>query len=209
MRISYNWLKEYIALPEPKKLADLLTMHAFEVESFGSVFEIDVLPNRAHDCLSHIGIARECAAILGKKLKLPIVNIKEKDLDIKVENKEIEACPRYTARVIKNVKVGPSPKWLQDRLKLLDQKPINNVVDFANYVMFETGQPLHAFDLDKIDKIVIRKAKKGEKIITLDGEKCDLDNSVLVIADSKDPWLWLVLRVVKKLRLPLKQRILY
>ena len=188
MRISYNWLKEYVELPEPKKLADLLTMHAFEVESVdNNVFQIDVLPNRAHDCLSHIGIARECAAILGKKLKLPVVKIKETNEDIKVENKEAEACPRYTARVIKNVKVGPSPKWLQDRLKVLDQKSINNIVDLANYVMLETGQPLHAFDLDKIDKLVIRKAKKGEKMITLDGEKCDLDNDILVIADSKDP----------------------
>lgn len=200
MRISYNWLKEYVRnLPEPKKLADLLTIHSFEVEEIEKVsndyvLNIDVLPNRAHDCLSHIGVARECSAILNYNLQIPDVKFREdknsKTGDfIKVEVKDNEACPRYNARLISSIKVSPSPKWLQDRLKIIGQKPINNIVDATNYVMFETGQPLHAFDFDKISggRIIVRRARKGEKITTLDNEVCKLDEDILVIADSKSP----------------------
>lgn len=203
MTISYNWLKEYIPkLPKPEKLADLLTLHSFEVESVQRVgndyiLEIDVLPNRAHDCLSHIGIAKECAAITNLKFKIPsFVRLrrttegKRKTSDfIKVEVKDKDACPRYTARIITDIKVGPSPKWLKQRLKAIGQKPINNIVDATNYVMFELGQPLHAFDLDKLEgkTIIVRYAKKGEKITTLDNEICKLDEDILVIADAKSP----------------------
>ena len=121
MKISYNWLKEYIKnLPKPEKLADLLTMHSFEVEAIEKigndyVFDIDILPNRAHDCLSHIGVARECAAINNLKFKIKNLKlIENKELDVKnfvgVDVKDLEACPRYTARVITNIKVGPSPQ---------------------------------------------------------------------------------------------------
>jgi phenylalanyl-tRNA synthetase beta chain len=207
MKISYNWLQSFFQkkLPVPEKLADLLTFHSFEVESVKKesqdwVLDIDVLPNRAHDCLSHQGIAREIAALLKYSFKLVDYSKKIKEISkeradkvVKVEIKDKELCPRYTARVITDVKVGPSPKWIQQRLKVCGLKPINNVVDIANYVMLETGQPLHAFDADKlqasgeIKKIIVRRAKKGEKIVSLDDEKYDLDENVLVIADEKDP----------------------
>lgn len=204
MKISYNWLKEYIdKLPRPEKLADLLTIHSFEVKSIEKikndyVFDIDVLPNRAHDCLSHVGIARECAALCDSKFKIPsfvptkvgTTEGKQKTDDfIKVEVKDKENCPRYTARVVVDIKIGPSPKWLKERLEAIGQKSINNVVDATNYVMFEMGQPLHVFDYEKIDgkAIIVRTAKKGEKITTLDNENLELDENVLIIADSKSP----------------------
>jgi len=200
MKVSYNWLKEYIKnLPKSEKMVDLLTMHSFETEIIEKIendylLDVDVLPNRAHDCLSHIGIARECGALLNSKIKIPknkLVeekNLKSSDF-IEVDVQDKKDCPRYTIRIIKDIKVGPSPKWLKDKLEILGQKAINNIVDVANYVMLETGQPLHVFDLEKIEgkKIIVRKAKKGEKITTLDNEFCKLDDNILVIADSKDP----------------------
>ena len=203
MKISYNWLQSFFSkkLPVPEKLADLLTMHSFETEIVGKnnsdcILDIEVLPNRAHDCLSHQGIAREISVLLGYPLNLVDYGkkIKEDSKElanklIKIEVKDKELCPRYTARVIDNVKVGPSPQWIQERLKVCGLRPISNVVDITNYAMLETVQPLHAFDLDKLTsgKIIIRKAKKGEKIITLDNEKYDLDENILVIADQKNP----------------------
>jgi phenylalanyl-tRNA synthetase beta chain len=199
MKFSYNWIKEWVKnLPKPEKLADLLTMHAFEVktiEKTGSdyLLDIDVLPNRAHDCLCHLGIAKECAALIKSKIKNRKSKVTESKKTkaanfISVEIKDKDGCPRYTARVITGVKIGPSPQRLRDKLKAIGQKPINNVVDAANYVMFEMGQPLHAFDYEKIEgkKIIVRRAKNKEKITTLDGEICELDESVLIIADNKD-----------------------
>ncbi len=201
MKISYNWLKDYIKgkIPEPKKLAELLTMHSFEVSevkkiSNDSVLDIDVTPNRAGDCFSHLGIAREIAAITGLIYRGSTSIVKEdktlraKDF-VSVEVKNKVACPRYTARVITDVKVGPSPKWVRERLKVCGLRPINNIVDIANYVMLETGQPLHAFDGDKIEgkRIIVRFAKNREKIVTLDEEKYDLNENILVIADAKKP----------------------
>ncbi|PIQ91803.1 MAG: phenylalanine--tRNA ligase subunit beta [Parcubacteria group bacterium CG11_big_fil_rev_8_21_14_0_20_39_14] len=220
MKFSYNWLKEYVLnLPEPEKLAELLTLHSFEVGELKKVKEdfaldIDVLPNRAHDCLSHIGIARECGALINSRFRLLKSKLNEnKKLKTKalleVEVKDKKLCPRYTARIVQGVKVGPSPKWLKERLKTCGYNPINNVVDATNYVMLESGQSLHAFDFDKIKslnpkseilnpkqisnfksqikKIIVRRAKRGEKIITLDGGRYVLDESVLIIADINDP----------------------
>jgi phenylalanyl-tRNA synthetase beta chain len=200
MKISYNWLKEYLPkLPKAEKLVDLLTMHSFEAkiaEKTGkdSILGVDILPNRGHDCLSYIGIARECGAILGLKFEVrgskPVEDKKIKITDfIRIEVQDKEACPRYVARVIDDIKIGPSPKWLKDKLESIGQKSINNVVDATNYVMLETGQPLHAFDCDKLDnkRIIVRRAKKGEKIITLDNETIDLDDNFLIIADTKSP----------------------
>lgn len=172
-------------------------MHSFEVEKIEKkgndwLLDIDVLSNRAADCFSHIGMARECAAVTGLKFAVKNYKLKEdkklkiKDF-IKVEVKDKKNCPRYTAKVIDGIKIKPSPKWLQQRLETCGMRPINNIVDAANYVMLETGQPLHAFDLDKIGSIVVRPAVKGEKIISLDDEKYDLDKNVLIIADQKDP----------------------
>jgi len=207
MKISYNWLQSLIKkdLPQPEKLADLLTMYSFETEVVNKqgkdyLLDVEVLPNRAHDCLSHLGIAREIGALLkepfesvdyAEKIK---VNQQEliKNL-VKVEVKDKNLCPCYTARALTDVKVGSSPQWLQERLKVCGLRPINNVVDIANYVMLETGQPLHAFDADKLEAkseiktIIVRRAKKGEKITTLDNEKYDLDENILVIADEKNP----------------------
>jgi len=203
MLFSYNWLQSFFKkkLPKPEKLAELLTMHSFEttchqssVISHQSVLDIAVLPNRGPDCFSHLGIAREIAAITGLRYTGPTCAIKEdknkKASDfVSVEVKPLQACPRYTARVICDVKVGFSPKWLRERLKVCGLRPINNVVDVANYVMLETGQPLHAFDGEKLldRKIIVRFAKEGERIVTLDEEKYDLDGNILVIADAKKP----------------------
>ncbi|MBD3282142.1 MAG: phenylalanine--tRNA ligase subunit beta, partial [Candidatus Portnoybacteria bacterium] len=199
MNISYNWLKEYVgSLPKPEKLADLLTMHSFEVEDVkkkGSdyILSIDILPNRAHDCLSYIGIAREVAALTDKKLQIPRIKLRESSMPtkdfVRVDIKEKSLCLRYSARVITDIKVKDSPKWLKDKLQTMGQKSINNIVDATNYIMFEMGQPLHAFDFDKVSgkKIIVRKGKKGEKMTTLDNEVCRLDNDILVIADEKNP----------------------
>jgi len=223
MVFSYNWLQSFFKkkLPKPEKLAELLTMHSFEttchqssVISHQSVLDIAVLPNRGPDCFSHLGIAREIAAITGLKYTGPTCAIKEdknkKASDfVSVEVKPLQACPRYTARVICDVKVGFSPKWLRERLKVCGLRPINNVVDVANYVMLETGQPLHSFDLNKLEgvnpksqipnpkqiqnskfqtkKLIVRFAKEREKIVTLDEEKYELDKEILVIADAKKP----------------------
>ncbi|MDD5738355.1 MAG: phenylalanine--tRNA ligase subunit beta [Candidatus Pacebacteria bacterium] len=202
MRFSYNWLKEYISgkLPDAKKLGDILMFHSFEVEGVEKIgkdwiLDIDVLPNRAHDCLSHIGIAREAVAILGLRLKMPLAtpkedkNLKIRDL-VRAEVEETEDCPRYGAIYLKDVQIKDSPGWLKERLKALGLQPINNIVDATNYIMLETGQPLHAFDADKIGKqIFVRRAGKGEDIKTLDKEKkaFALDENMLVIADLRKP----------------------
>jgi len=201
MVFSYNWLQSFFKkkLPKPEKLAEILTMASFEVskvEKRGNDFllDIDVLPNRAPDCFSHFGIARECAALLNYKIQTPSAKLKEdknkraRDL-IKIEVKDKVACLRYSARVISEVKVGSSPKWLKERLEICGLQSINNIVDFANYTMLETGQPLHAFDAEKIagGKITVRFARKGEKISALDGKKYELDNNILLIADRKEP----------------------
>jgi len=198
MKFSFLILQSFFnqKLPKPEKLAEILTMHLFPVEDIEKIgkdflFEIEVLPNRP-DCYSHLGIAREIGTLLGYKLKLPNSkvkeekNIKTKDF-IKVEVKT--GCIRYTGRVILNPKIEESPDWLKERLRVCGIQPINNIVDITNYVMLELGQPLHAFDLEKIKgkKIVVRKARKGEKILTLDDEKYELDKDVLVIADLKRP----------------------
>ncbi len=201
MVFSYNWLQSFFGkrLPKPEKLAELLTMHFAEVEGVkkaGSdfVLDIDVRPNRASDCFSHLGIAREIAAIIDTKYQIPNTKlIEDKRLKVKdfvsIEVRNKTACPRYAARVVVGVKVGLSPKWLQERLKVCGLRPINNIVDIANYVMLETGQPLHAFDGEKLagKKIIVRFAQNREKIVTLDEERYDLDENILVIADAKKP----------------------
>ncbi len=200
MIFAHDWLQDYISkkIPKPKDLAELLTFHSFEIEGVEKrkgewIIDIDVLPNRAHDCLSHIGIARECAVLLGAQLKLPEVKLKEskkikiKDL-VKVQVENREDCPRYGAKVMLEIKEGKTPKYIKERLEACGLQSINSVVDITNYVMLETGQPIHAFDLDKLGKnIVVRRAQKGEKIKTLDDKEYVLDGDILVIADSDKP----------------------
>lgn len=208
MFFSYNWLQSFFKqkLPKPEKLVEILEMHLFEIEDLKKknndwVFDIDVLTNRLCDCGGHIGMAREIGAIL--KIKYNIKNItvvREKNLDTKdfleIEVQDKDLCPRYSATIIMGVKVKDSPLWMQERLISCGLQPINNIVDATNYIMLETGQPLHAFDFDKISsdiknknkkKIIVRCARDGEKIITLEGKKYDLSKDILLIADSDGP----------------------
>lgn len=204
MRFSFNFLQSFFVkkLPSVEKIAELLNLHSFEVKSIEKkdndfVLDIDVPPNRASDSFSHIGIAREIGAILNIKISFPEINFKEekkfkiKDF-VKVFVKNPEACLRYNGALVFNVKVEDSPSWLAKRLVSCGVRPINNIVDISNYVMLELGQPLHAFDFDKIagtgpKKIIVRNAKSKEKIVCLDNEEYELEKDTLVIADQKAP----------------------
>ena len=154
------------------------------------VVEFEITPNRP-DCLSIIGLAREAAVTFDKPLALHTPEVKAtgkgslNDL-LKVEVKAPELCPRYTARMVRNVKIGPSPKWMRERLRMSGVRPINNIVDITNYVMLEYGQPMHAFDYRYVQggKIVVRRAEKGESLTTLDGNLRKLSENILVIADD-------------------------
>ncbi len=154
------------------------------------VFEYEITSNRV-DCFSVVGIAREAAATFGKEFQPPVVtktgNAEDVNDYIKVTVKDSDLCPRYCARVVKNIKIGPSPKWMQRRLASVGIRPINNLVDITNYVMEEYGQPMHAYDLDTIAdrEIIVRKAAKGEKFTTLDGQEREMDESVLMICDGE------------------------
>lgn len=154
------------------------------------VFEYEITSNRV-DCYSVVGIAREAAATFRKEFVSPVVTAVGNDEDvndfIKVTVEDPDLCPRYTARVVKNIKIGPSPKWMQRRLASVGIRPINNLVDITNYVMEEYGQPMHAYDLDTIagGQIVVRRAKENETFVTLDGQERKLDESVLMICDGE------------------------
>ena len=151
------------------------------------IFELEITPNRP-DCLSHIGIAREVAAYYERKVKYPASDIRTLTgpSGIIVDIDDDKRCTRYSSRILKNIKVEESPEWLKRRLKAIGLRPINNIVDITNYIMFEYNQPMHAFDYSKLEgsKITVREAEKGEKITTLDGEERELNNSELVIADE-------------------------
>ncbi len=156
------------------------------------VLDIDLTANRP-DCMSHIGVAREVAALTGKTLHIPEARPKEKGPEIhSMTNVNIlapDGCPRYTARLIKNVKIGPSPKWLKDRIEAIGLRPVNNVVDASNYVLHETGHPLHTFDFDELagQKIVVRYAGEKETFETLDHKVRDLSKDILLICDAEKP----------------------
>jgi phenylalanyl-tRNA synthetase beta chain len=198
MKVSYQWLKEFVCFDaSPRQLADALTNSGTVVETLqtsgdDTILDLDLTSNRP-DCLSHQGIAREVSVIYQKPLQkiLPVVEGKSEPASSRV-SVEIEAphlCSRYCARVIRGLKVGPSPQWLVRRLEGLGQRSINNVADLTNYVLLEMGHPLHAFDLAKIGggKIIVREARSGEKMFTLDGEERVLPKSMLVIADAEKP----------------------
>lgn len=156
------------------------------------VFNLDVTPNRP-DCLSIIGVAREVAALTGNKLRLPPTSVRtaggdiREHLTIKIEDPDL--CLRYTGRVLRNIRIAPSPRWMQQRLSAAGMRPINNIVDVTNYVMLETGQPLHAFDYARLAgrQIIVRRARPGETLITLDGNERRLTTEMLVIADAERP----------------------
>ena len=156
------------------------------------IIDLEIYPNRP-DCLSVLGIAREVAAITGKSLRLPTIKVMEAGSPIEdltsVTVEDMKLCPFYSARVIRNIQVGPSPLWLQKRVVAGGMRPINNVVDITNFVLLEMGQPLHAFDYERLaeKRIVVRRAQPGEAITTLDGETRVLDQETLVIADAQKP----------------------
>ncbi|MBU1727543.1 MAG: phenylalanine--tRNA ligase subunit beta [Candidatus Omnitrophica bacterium] len=199
MKFTYNWLKDFVDVKlSPQALAERLTMTGLEVTSLDEregdfIFEIEITSNRP-DWLSVVGIAREVAAITGKKLKAPHLRSKgtgklrrQLPFSIKIEDKK--DCPLYTAKIMHGVKVGPSPDWLKKRLELIGCRSINNIVDITNYILFTYGEPLHAFDLDKMASqsgIIVRRAQKAEEIVAIDGEKRILDEDILVIACASD-----------------------
>lgn len=201
MRISYLWLQSYFktSLPQPSKLAELLTIHSFEIENMqtvqdDTVFEIKTLPNRAHDCLGHIGVAKDIGLLLDLPLAreslLTGVGAWPASEKLSVHIEDAKLCRRYSGLVIENVAVGPSPDWLTKRLEAIGQKSINNVVDATNFVMFDLGQPLHAFDRAKLGEkngmtaITVRTATLKEVIKTLGGKDYKLSSDMLVIADG-------------------------
>ncbi len=202
MKISREWLQTFFdaPLPDAQKLGDALTFHAFEIESIssppagGDILDVKVTPNRGHDCLSHRGIAKELSAILqipmkGDPLRQKIT-IEPKTDSIRVDIQAPALCTRFTAAHIRGVKVGPSPAHIQKALESIGQRPINNVVDVTNYVMFHLGQPLHAFDMAKLREkegvraLIVRKAQKGESLVGLDEKKYELTEAMLAIEDA-------------------------
>ncbi len=195
MNTSYNWLRELIELNlTPGELRERLTMRGLEIEAVHQtgddyVLEVAVLSNRA-DLLSHLGVAREAAVATDATMRMmdmtPARIEGRTESFTAVEILDPDLCPRYAARVVRGVTVGPSPAWLATRLQAVGQRPINNVADITNYVMLETGQPLHAFDLEKLTerRIVVRRAHAGETLKTLDGIERKLDEEMLVIADA-------------------------
>ena len=198
MNITYTWLKEYCSFDlTAEALAARLTDVGLEIESMEAkgddwLMDVKITANRS-DLLSVIGIAREAAAALGTSLMPPPAEFRESAEKVggltSVRVDDTALCPRYTARVIKGVKVGPSPAWLVKRIESLGLRSINNVVDVTNFVMLECGQPLHAFDHDLLRgrKIIVRRAVAGERITAIDGSKHDLTPEVLVIADESRP----------------------
>jgi phenylalanyl-tRNA synthetase beta chain len=204
MKFTLNWLKEFVDFDgSSDELSKLLTMAGLEVESLTSLrepdsqredwlFEIGVTPNRG-DCLGLLGIAREVCALTGAKVRIPPVHASKKVSSIHqrvaVKIEDAAQCARYSARIVDNIRIAPAPAWLRFRLEACGIRPINNIVDVTNYVMLETGQPLHAFDLALLSakQIVVRKARENRKFVTLDGVERELAHEDLVICDGDSP----------------------
>lgn len=195
MKISVNWLRELVAFDlSVRELVEKLTMVGLAVDTVEPVgddfiLDLDLTANRP-DALSHLGVARELSLICDQPLAYPPVEVAETDLPTTtvaaVEIQEPDLCPRYVARVIMDVHVGPSPPWLVERLEKLGQRSINNVADITNFVLWELGHPTHAFDLERLmgRRILVRRARPGELLVTLDGVKRTLSEDMLVIADA-------------------------
>lgn len=197
MKVSTQWLQKHVDAPLPsiEVLADAITFHAFEIEEQGEDWlDVKILPDRAADCLSHRGVAREIAAILDLTPKpdpLRVIHEPFKTTDeLSIDVEDARACPRYMCALVRGVKVGPSPTWLKEALESVGQHSINNVVDATNYVMLDLGQPLHAFDAGKLGKvegkmkIAVRGAAEGETMTIFSGEEMTLPAGALVITDA-------------------------
>ncbi len=199
MLISPQWLREFIDIPvEDRRLADDLTLAGISIEGvFGegarTLFDADITTNRV-DAMNHYGVARECAAIYDRELKplaprLPDAGGSGRAASFPIEIEDAHGCARYTARIVRGVRITPSPAEIAARLELLEQRPINNVADATNYTLQEMGHPTHAFDLDLLEgsKIIVRRARPGETLTTLDGVERKLSPEDLVIADALKP----------------------
>jgi phenylalanyl-tRNA synthetase beta chain len=196
MNISFNWLKELIDIDaSAEEVAKSLTSVGLAVEAIEPhggdyVLDVDLTSNRP-DCLSHLGVARELSVAMERPLKpfdaLPITSTSHSSDLVTIEAQAL--CHRFTARIVRGVKVGPSPQWLVDRLEAIGERSINNVADVTNYVMHELGQPMHAFDFDTLDghRIIVRQANAGEAITTLDEVDRELDETSLAICDASRP----------------------
>ncbi|MDP6635318.1 MAG: phenylalanine--tRNA ligase subunit beta [Phycisphaerae bacterium] len=198
MNISLNWLTDYVEVAMPAaELEQLFTRIGLNHEGTSEtptdlVLDLEVTSNRP-DCLGHIGVARELAVATGKAFTPPAL----KDVATAGKASELtgvdvqapDLCPRYSARVIRGVKIGPSPEWLVERLEAIGMRSVNNIVDVTNFILMEYSQPLHAFDYDKLaeNRIVVRRARGGERMVSIDETTCDLDESMLVIADANKP----------------------
>lgn len=194
MKLSFNWLKEFVDINvTPEKLGEDLTMFGHQVESIEKngddfILDFEITSNRG-DCLSVLGMAREIAALYGLELRIKNQKLREEKLSKNIEVKITDsiACPRFSARVVDNIEIKESPKWMQEKLSTYGFRPINNIVDITNYVMVATGQPLHAFDYDKIkDGLMhVRLSKKAEEVMTLDGKNHVLPEKAIVIEDTE------------------------
>ena len=203
MIVSRRWLADYVPLPNStEELTRRLTLSGLNLEEFHEVrqglsqpdiaIDLEVTSNRP-DCLGHLGIAREVSVLFGQPLTIPVAQISESGpaastaTSVTIECEDL--CPEYHARVIRGVRIGPSPAWLRDRLAAVGINPVNNVVDVTNFVMMECGQPLHAFDFDRLtgQRIVVRRAVAGEKIVAIDQKEYALTPGMCVIADAVRP----------------------
>jgi len=198
MKVSYQWLKDYCDFDlAPDELAERLSERGLPCEGIEQVgddfcLDLEITANRP-DLLSHIGVAREIAAMVGSRLRIPEVSLAEEERPVekivRIEVQDPVLCPRYTARVVYDVEVAPSPPHIQRRLEVVGLRPINNIVDITNYVMLECGQPEHAFDFDKLEghTVVIRPAAEGEELVLIDQSTVKLTSANLVIADAHRP----------------------
>lgn len=201
MLFSKSWLADYVELPagieggrdiQRRLTAVGLAVEGLEERGGDTLFDVDVTTNRP-DCMNHLGLARELGVIYGRPLKRPASQPEEAAERVEdataVDIEDWEGCPRFAARVVRGVKIGPSPDWLRRRLEAIGLRPINNVVDVTNFVLWEMGQPLHAYDLAKLagSRLIVRRAREGEVLVTLDGVERKLDTRMLVIADAERP----------------------
>jgi len=196
MKISPQWLRDFVDLQvNYHQLADDLTLAGIAVESIsgegdGTVFDMDLTTNRP-DAMNHFGVARECSGVYNLPLKpiAPQLPAATGSTEFKIQIDEPELCPRFTGRMLRDVTIKPSPAQISKRLALLDQRPINNAVDATNYTLWELGKPTHVFDLDLLEggKLIVRRARDGEKVKTLDGIERKLTTEDLVVADGRKP----------------------